>query len=576
MQVRELVTRLGFDADTRAARNYEGAIKSVAKVARRAAVAVGSISAATTALVVQFSNASSETLAWSNRLGIASSRLQSLGFAAQQYQITNEALTDGLKELSLRTDEFTSTAAGPAQEAFERLGLTVEELNAVSGNTGQLFDLVRGRVADIQDVAARQRIADELFGGQAGEQFSEFLQISGDELQRLERLAGTVGAVVPRDVLERAREFSRQSNTLRATVLGFGKILAAELLPAYREFVERTQEYLTANADLIRQNIRQFVEGLVFSLRILVSVLGDIASGISSAVDFIGGWRRAISLLTAALVTFIGLNVAKVVAGIATALFRARTATVALTGAMALLAKTPLIAALIALVFLAEDVLFWLNGQDSVIGRLVGSYDDLKQSASDAFDTVARKSKPLTDQLAEDFGRLKRVSDELSFAIANAFTLDVPGIISNLNNVGNIMLDWVAQIGRDLLFTFTAQIPGWMRDLFGWGADNVPDDARGDPRQRGMDAGREALDNVRFLQQLADQSGPNALVNPPGPVPRGVTDRNVNVRADVSLQVPQGTSEQQRAALEQQTKELFDREMDRVIMNSLWDFQVQE
>jgi len=448
-------------------------------------VAVGSISAATTALVVQFSNASSETLAWSNRLGIASSRLQSLGFAAQQYQITNEALTDGLKELSLRTDEFTS-------------------------------------------------------------------------------------------VLERARQFSRESLILRETISGFGNILAAELLPAYREFVQNTQQYLQANADLIKQNIRRFVEGLIFSLRMLLSILGDVASGVGRVVELIGGWERAISLLVSALVTLAGLRIVKLIGAVAGVLWQAKRNAGLLGVAMALLGRTPLIAAFIALVFLAEDLIYWLNGQDSVIGRLFGSYGDLKKSASDALDTIAEKTGPLRDRVMEDFGRIIDISKEVLDAFVNIISFDPAGFIGNLSKIGDIMLGWLQQLGRDLVVTFTDQLPNWMRNLLGFAADKVPDDARGDPRQRGMEAGREALDNVRFLQQLADQAGPNALVNPPGPVPRGVTDRNVNVRADVSLQVPQGTSEQQRAALEQQTKELFDREMDRVIMNSLWDFQVQE
>lgn len=564
MQVRSLVTRLGFDADTQAARNYEGAIKSVAKVARRAAVAVGSISAATTALVVKFSNASSETLAWSNRLGIASSRLQSLGFAAQQYQITNEALTDGLKELSLRTDEFTSTAAGPAQEAFERLGLTVEELNAVSGNTGQLFDLVRGRVADIQDVAARQRIADELFGGQAGEQFAEFLQLSGDELRQLERLANTVGAVVPEEVLERARQFSRESLILRETISGFGNILAAELLPAYREFVMNTQQYLQANADLIKQNVRRFVEGLIFSLRMLLSILGDVASGVGRVVELIGGWERAISLLTAALVTFAGLKAVRLIGKVAGALWRARKAGLLLAGVMTALSKTALIAAFIALVILAEDIIYWLNDQDSVIGRLIGSYDDFK-------DKVAE----VADKFGPDIETMKRQAKGLGDVIAGALTWDGERFISGLQDFMEPVYESGLELGRRLREGFTKGVGGFLSDFF------LGEETASGMRQPGEQRyeGLQDIPNeeaMRLFNQLADQAGPNALVNPPGPVPRGVTDRNVNVRADVSLQVPQGTSEEQRAALEQQTKELFDREMDRVIMNSLWDFQVQE
>lgn len=566
MQVRELITRLGFEADTKAARKYEGAIKSVAKVARRAAVALGAVSGATTALVVQFSNASSETLAWSNRLGVASNRLQSLGFAAQQYQITNEALTDGLKELSLRTDEFTSTAAGPAQEAFERLGLTVEELNAVSGNTGELFDLVRGRVADIQDVAARQRIADELFGGQAGEQFSEFLQISADELERLENLAGTVGAVVPREVLQRAREFSRETNTLQATVGGFGKILAAELLPAYSEFVQRTQEFLQANADLIQQNIRRFVDGLVFSLRILISIVGDVVSIVNGAAQAIGGWERAISLLVAAFVTLAGLRLVKFIGSIASVLFRARTGAVLLAGAMAALAKTPLIAAFVALVFIAEDLLFWLNGQDSAISRLIGSYDDFIKKVSE-----------VADKFGPEIEVMKRQMRGLGNVIAGALTFDGERLLQGLFDLMEPIYESGVELGRMLRDGLIDGLGGFLADLFlgkktGSGM-RQPDEQRFSGLQP---ISEDQMESMRFFEQLANQAGPNALVNPPGPVPPGATDRNVNVRADVSLQVPQGTSEQQQAALEQQTRELFDQEMDRIIYNSLWDFQVQE
>ncbi|MCB5411026.1 hypothetical protein H0485_13585 [Pseudogemmobacter sp. CC-YST710] len=39
-----------------------------------------------------------------------------------------DALTDGLKELNLRADEFVVTGGGSAAEAFERLGYSASEL----------------------------------------------------------------------------------------------------------------------------------------------------------------------------------------------------------------------------------------------------------------------------------------------------------------------------------------------------------------------------------------------------------------------------------------------------------------
>ncbi len=81
MVVRELVTRLGFDADTGAAKKYDRTLAGVRQTAQRAAVAVGAIGAAATGLVWQFTQASSQTLAWSNRLGVTTRELQRLQFA---------------------------------------------------------------------------------------------------------------------------------------------------------------------------------------------------------------------------------------------------------------------------------------------------------------------------------------------------------------------------------------------------------------------------------------------------------------------------------------------------------------
>ena len=71
--------------------------------------------------------------------GISAKAYQELTFAAGKYQVTQDALTDGMKELALRADEFVVTGVGPAKEAFERLGYSQGELNKKMKDTPALL-----------------------------------------------------------------------------------------------------------------------------------------------------------------------------------------------------------------------------------------------------------------------------------------------------------------------------------------------------------------------------------------------------------------------------------------------------
>ena len=53
----------------------------------------------------------------------------------------------------------------------------------------------------------------------------------------------------------------------------------------------------------------------------------------------------------------------------------------------------------------------------------------------------------------------------------------------------------------------------------------------------------------------------------------GRSGATVQARTEATLQVPQGTSEEQRRAIEAQTEQIFAQHWDREIRSALWDFQ---
>ncbi|MBB4268112.1 hypothetical protein [Roseospira visakhapatnamensis] len=266
----------------------------------------GLASAGLGSMVQGFADAGREIDLWSRRLGVGATALQSLIAVGGRFGIEQDAMIDGLKELSLRADEFAAAGAGEGAEAFQRLGLTRDQLTATKGDTEALFELVRGEMEGIQDVAARQRIADELFGGAAAEQMVEMLTTSTDELRRMRAEAEASGQILPAEDIARARSLSDGLRRLTGQLSGLSKTIAARLAPVLTPLIRQLGDWIAANRDLIATQIGSVVERLTAALdRVdwsgVLEGLRAFGARVGRVVEAIGGWDNAIIAVIATM-----------------------------------------------------------------------------------------------------------------------------------------------------------------------------------------------------------------------------------------------------------------------------------
>ncbi|SFB82194.1 hypothetical protein [Tropicimonas isoalkanivorans] len=156
------------------------------------------------------------------RSGLSAQAFQEWSFVAEQNRIGVDQLVDGFKELNLRADEFIVTGGGPAAEAFQRLSLGADRLKRGLEDPSELMLDIIDRLEGM-DRAAQIRIADEVFGGSAGERFVELLDQGAEGLRRTITQAHQVGAVMDDAMIAKADELDRRFNELSVTVGNFGK-----------------------------------------------------------------------------------------------------------------------------------------------------------------------------------------------------------------------------------------------------------------------------------------------------------------------------------------------------------------
>lgn len=124
------------------------------------------------------------------KAGVSAKVWQQWAYVATATGMNIDGVTDALKELNIRGDEFAKTGKGSAQEAFQRLGFTATDVAQRLKDPSAFLDEIITKLQTL-DQAAQTRILDETFGGQGAEALAKILGLSVSEIQKMRGEAAT-------------------------------------------------------------------------------------------------------------------------------------------------------------------------------------------------------------------------------------------------------------------------------------------------------------------------------------------------------------------------------------------------
>lgn len=174
------------------------------------------------------------------RAGVSAQAFQEWRFVAEQNRIGIDAMVDGLKELNLRADEFVDTGAGAGAEAFQTLGYNAEELQRKLKDPSALLLEIIDRLGKL-DKASQIRVADEIFGGSAGERFVELIEQGEEGIRATIDQAHDLGVIMNDDLIESAAELDRKFSAVATTVSTGLKTAIVESAEALQDFINTFQ-----------------------------------------------------------------------------------------------------------------------------------------------------------------------------------------------------------------------------------------------------------------------------------------------------------------------------------------------
>ncbi|CDM57617.1 MULTISPECIES: phage tail tape measure protein [Rhizobium] len=157
------------------------------------------------------------------KAGVSSKVWQQWTYVATATGMSIDGVTDALKELNIRGDEFAKTGKGSAEEAFQRLGYTATDVAAKLKDPNRFLDEIIGKLQKL-DAAAQTRILDEVFGGQGAEDLAKVLGLSVSEIQKMRSEAATFTD----EQIESAKKIDREFSTMWRNFTIYAKQAAVE------------------------------------------------------------------------------------------------------------------------------------------------------------------------------------------------------------------------------------------------------------------------------------------------------------------------------------------------------------
>lgn len=404
MIVRELITRLGFSLNQSHLNNAEKGVQRVKDRAEQAATAFRNMAAAVAsfATVKAVINIADEMQNVRTRIGQLP---QTLGDAGSAFdEVAKRASASGVS-----IDAYASlyTRVGNAAKDYittqeDLLGITdtISQALAVGGASAQEASAVMTQFS--QALASGVLQGDEFRSmAEAAPQYldklAETMNIPREQLKKM----ASDGKLTAREVIDATRKmsdyFGDKFKQMPMTV-GRAMTVVGNRFATMLDRMNRESNFVTTIANAI------------------LAAFDKIEAGIDTLVEAFGGWNNMLRFIGIAIGVAFGAKALSILAA-----FRA-------ASLLAMLPFIKIIAIITAVALVLEDLYVWIQGGDSIIGGLIGPWEEWRPYVMAAIEMVK-----------DAFTWLGQVIAAIGAILVGAFTLDGNLFKVGLEELGSLL-----------------------------------------------------------------------------------------------------------------------------------------
>lgn len=271
MNVREILTKFTFSADTGKLEKIEGQLESIKQ--RIGFLAGVELAKGLFELGEKFATFAEQLHVAAESAGLSVESFQKLTFSAKQSAISTEEMETAMTRLS-RALYNAKTGGAEAQKAFYLAGISQQQIQGWKTSQDALLGLA-DRFSQIKDPIQKSALATQLLGRGSIHmvgylsQGSAAIRAQGAEAEKL-------GAVISGKDVGALVSLEHSLQKIFAIFQAIGAKIAAYFAPIIEDVINRFIKLTSANKGLIELNVENFLKNVAFGLGFVVGIVEDL------------------------------------------------------------------------------------------------------------------------------------------------------------------------------------------------------------------------------------------------------------------------------------------------------------
>lgn len=433
--VRELLTRLGVQTDEAAVKSFDTSVGRAKRTMEESSAAASRMAGAVKAAIIgfigvqtirvfksaldEFAAAADKARKASEAMGVSVETYQELAFAAELSGTSIDRLSMAMGRVA-KSARDAATGQKKDKEAFDELGVSVKDANGNLKNQDVLLKEIASKFAALEDGTTKTALAIEFFG-RSGTELIPMLNAGAEGIEAMQEEARALGLVISEEAARNTEAYNDAVARLNGALSGMRALIFSAVIPVLTDVIQAFVEWWIRTKAAIR--ITDAFKGALQSL--------------SDTLAFLRKHSQETEIAVAALVAAMAVAHAQ---QFTTAILAAAKA-VRLLGQAAILPaiKLALIAAAILLVILiVNDLVVFMRGGDSLIGRLFERFGV-------APGVIRRVRDRIRTTLAALFEWGKRVGASLLQSFMGAVRRVVPVILEAVKRLMPVIESFAAR-----------------------------------------------------------------------------------------------------------------------------------
>lgn len=294
MNVFELFAKLGLDT-SEYNEGLEGAEKSAssfgANLRKGIGVAAGvtaagitAVTGATVAGTKAFVDGVSDVAQYGDRIDKLSQKMNLSAESFQEWDFIMQHAGTSIESMqaSIKT---LSSAAETGNEAFERLGLSQEDIANMSGE--ELFSATITALQNVESETERTYLAGQLLGRGATE-LGALLNMSAEETEEMRNQVHELGGVLSDDAVKNAATFQDSLQNMQTSFTGLKNSMLTEFLPSFSTVMDGLSLVFSGDTDsglgMIEQGVNDLADNIAEVAPRFIQIGSTILTALSGSI----------------------------------------------------------------------------------------------------------------------------------------------------------------------------------------------------------------------------------------------------------------------------------------------------